>query len=44
MHELFGDQRYLGHISLGAVAQADATRSIERFGAEVAPIVRGEAA
>jgi probable LLM family oxidoreductase len=43
-HELFGHQRYLGHMSLGAVAHADVMRSIERFGAEVSPLVRTEVA
>jgi probable LLM family oxidoreductase len=41
-HELFGHQRYLAHMSVGAVAHADVLRSIERFGAEVAPLVRAE--
>jgi probable LLM family oxidoreductase len=41
-HELFGHQRYLGHMSVGAVAHADVLRSIERFGTEVAPLVRAE--
>ena len=41
-HELFGHQRYLAHMSLGAVAHADVLRSIERFGTEVAPLVRAE--
>jgi alkanesulfonate monooxygenase SsuD/methylene tetrahydromethanopterin reductase-like flavin-dependent oxidoreductase (luciferase family) len=41
-HELFGHQRYLGHMSVGAVAHADVLRSIERFGTEVAPLVRTE--
>jgi probable LLM family oxidoreductase len=43
-HELFGNQRYLGHISLGAVAHADVLKAMERFGAEVAPVVRAEVA
>jgi alkanesulfonate monooxygenase SsuD/methylene tetrahydromethanopterin reductase-like flavin-dependent oxidoreductase (luciferase family) len=43
-HELFGHQRYLAHMSVGAVAHADVMRSIERFGAEVAPLVRSEVA
>jgi probable LLM family oxidoreductase len=43
-HELFGHQRYLGHMSLGAVAHADVLRSMERFGTEVAPVVRAEVA
>jgi len=41
-HELFGHQRYLGHMSLGTVQHADVLRSIERFGTEVAPLVRAE--
>jgi probable LLM family oxidoreductase len=41
-HELFGHQRYLGHMSVGATDHADVLRSIERFGTEVAPIVRAE--
>jgi probable LLM family oxidoreductase len=41
-HELFGHQRYLAHMSLGDVAHADVLRSIERFGTEVAPLVRAE--
>jgi probable LLM family oxidoreductase len=43
-HELFGHERYLAHMSLGAVAHADVMRSIERFGTEVAPRVREEVA
>jgi len=43
-HELFGHQRYLGHISVGAVAHADVLRAMERFGTEVAPVVRAEVA
>ena len=43
-HELFGHQRYIGQMSVGAVAHADVMRSIELFGTEVAPIVRAEAA
>jgi probable LLM family oxidoreductase len=41
-HELFGNTRYLAHMSLGAVEHADVLRSIERFGTEVAPRVRAE--
>jgi probable LLM family oxidoreductase len=41
-HELFGNQRYVGQMSVGAVAHADVLRSIERFGTEVAPLVRDE--
>jgi probable LLM family oxidoreductase len=43
-HELFGHQRYLGHMSLGSVGHADVLRSMERFGTEVAPVVRAEVA
>jgi probable LLM family oxidoreductase len=43
-HELFGHQRYLGHMSVGAVEHADVLRSMERFGTEVAPLVRAEVA
>jgi probable LLM family oxidoreductase len=43
-HELFGNQRYLGHMSLGAVAHADVLRSMELFGTEVVPLVRAEVA
>src|SRR5689334_12176260 len=43
-HELFGHQRYLAHMSVGAVAHADVMRSIERYGTEVAPLVRDEVA
>ena len=41
-HELFGHQRYLAHMSLGAVEHHDVLRSIELFGTEVAPLVRAE--
>jgi probable LLM family oxidoreductase len=43
-HKLFGHQRYLAHISLGAVEHRDVLRAIELFGTEVAPIVRDEVA
>jgi probable LLM family oxidoreductase len=43
-HELFGHQRYIGQMSVGAVAHADVMRSIELFGTEVAPVVRAEVA
>ena len=43
-HELFGHQRYIGQMSVGAVDHADVLRSIERFGTEVAPLVRAEVA
>jgi probable LLM family oxidoreductase len=41
-HELFGHQRYIGQMSVGAVAHADVLRSMELFGTEVAPVVRAE--
>ncbi len=41
-HELFGHQRYMAQMSVGAVAHRDVLRSIELFGTEVAPVVRAE--
>jgi probable LLM family oxidoreductase len=41
-HELFGNTRYMGQMSVGAVQHADVLRSMELFGTEVAPIVRAE--
>jgi probable LLM family oxidoreductase len=43
-HELFGNDRYVGQMSVGAVAHADVMRSIELFGTRVAPLVRDEVA
>ena len=43
-HELFDHQRYLAQMSVGAVKHADVLKAIERFGTEVAPIVREEVA
>ncbi len=43
-HELFTMDRYIGQMSVGAVAHADVMRSIELFGNEVAPLVRDEVA
>jgi probable LLM family oxidoreductase len=43
-HELFGNQRYVGQLSVGAVAHADVMSAIELFGTEVAPLVRDEVA
>jgi probable LLM family oxidoreductase len=43
-HELFGHDRYVGQMSVGAVAHADVLRSMERFGTQVAPLVRAEVA
>ncbi|HUA02353.1 MAG TPA: LLM class flavin-dependent oxidoreductase [Solirubrobacteraceae bacterium] len=41
-HELFANQRYVGQMSVGAVAHKDVMRSIELFGTQVAPVVRAE--
>jgi alkanesulfonate monooxygenase SsuD/methylene tetrahydromethanopterin reductase-like flavin-dependent oxidoreductase (luciferase family) len=43
-HELFGHQRYIAQMSVGAVEHRDVLRSIELFGTEVAPVVRAEVA
>jgi probable LLM family oxidoreductase len=43
-HELFGNDRYVGQMSVGAVEHRDVLRSMELFGTEVAPIVRAEVA
>ena len=43
-HELFDNDRYIGHMSLGAVDHQDVLRSMELFGTEVAPLVRAEVA
>jgi probable LLM family oxidoreductase len=43
-HELFGHQRYIAQMSVGAVAHADVLRSMELFGTQVAPVVREEVA
>jgi probable LLM family oxidoreductase len=43
-HELFANSRYVGQMSVGAVAHADVMRSIELFGTQVAPAVREEVA
>jgi probable LLM family oxidoreductase len=41
-HELFANDRYVGQMSVGAVAHNDVMRSIELFGTQVAPVVRAE--
>jgi probable LLM family oxidoreductase len=41
-HDLFAHQRYIGQMSVGAVAHGDVMRSIELFGTAVAPLVRTE--
>jgi probable LLM family oxidoreductase len=43
-HELFGHDRYVGQMSVGAVEHRDVLRSMELFGTEVAPLVRTEVA
>jgi probable LLM family oxidoreductase len=43
-HDLFGHDRYVAQMSVGAVAHADVMRSIELFGTRVAPVVRAEVA
>jgi probable LLM family oxidoreductase len=43
-HELFGQQRYIAQMSVGAVTHADVMRSIELYATEVAPRVRAEVA
>jgi probable LLM family oxidoreductase len=43
-HELFGHDRYIAQMSVGAVAHSDVLRSIELFATEVAPLVREEIA
>jgi probable LLM family oxidoreductase len=43
-HELFGHDRYIAQMSVGAVAHKDVLRSMELFGTEVAPLVRAEVA
>jgi probable LLM family oxidoreductase len=41
-HELFGHDRFLAQMSLGPLPHAQALRSLELLGTEVAPIVRAE--
>jgi probable LLM family oxidoreductase len=43
-HELFGNDRYIGHMSVGAVDHQAVLRSMELFGTQVAPLVREEVA
>ena len=44
VHELFRPERYLAHISIGAVSHNDVMRAIELFGTRVAPLVEHETA
>jgi probable LLM family oxidoreductase len=39
VHELFRPERYLAHISIGAVEHRDVMKAIELFGTQVAPLV-----
>jgi alkanesulfonate monooxygenase SsuD/methylene tetrahydromethanopterin reductase-like flavin-dependent oxidoreductase (luciferase family) len=41
-HEIFGHQRFLGQMSVGPMPHEQVLRSIELFGAEVAPAVHAE--
>jgi alkanesulfonate monooxygenase SsuD/methylene tetrahydromethanopterin reductase-like flavin-dependent oxidoreductase (luciferase family) len=41
-HRLFGIRRFLAQISIGDLPHERALRAIERFGTEVAPLVRAE--
>jgi probable LLM family oxidoreductase len=43
-HDLFGHQRYIAQMSVGAVAHRDVLRSMELFGTKVVPVVRAEVA
>jgi probable LLM family oxidoreductase len=43
-HNLFRPERYLAHVSIGAVAHRDVMHAIELFGTEVAPLVHREIA
>jgi probable LLM family oxidoreductase len=41
-HKRFRPERYLAHISIGAVRHTDVMHAIELFGTRVAPLVEGE--
>jgi probable LLM family oxidoreductase len=43
-HELFGHERFMAQMSVGALPHAQVLRSIELLGTEVAPVVRAEVA
>jgi alkanesulfonate monooxygenase SsuD/methylene tetrahydromethanopterin reductase-like flavin-dependent oxidoreductase (luciferase family) len=43
-HELFGNERFMAQISVGALPHEKVMRAIELFGTEVAPAVRKELA
>jgi alkanesulfonate monooxygenase SsuD/methylene tetrahydromethanopterin reductase-like flavin-dependent oxidoreductase (luciferase family) len=42
VNQLFQPERYLAHISIGAVSHSEVMHAIELFGTEVAPIVEQE--
>jgi len=42
VHDLFQPERYLAHMSIGAVSHRDVVRAIELFGTEVAGVVAAE--
>ena len=42
VHDLFQPERYLAHMSIGAVSHRDVMRAIELFGTEVAGVVATE--
>jgi probable LLM family oxidoreductase len=42
VHDLFQPERYLAHMSIGAVSHKDVMRAIELFGTEVAELVAAE--
>ena len=44
VHELFRPERYLAHLSIGAVEHRDVMRAIELFGTKVAPLVHAAVA
>jgi len=43
-HEIFGHQRFLAQVTVGAVEHSSVMRCIELFGTVVAPAVRAEVA
>jgi alkanesulfonate monooxygenase SsuD/methylene tetrahydromethanopterin reductase-like flavin-dependent oxidoreductase (luciferase family) len=43
-HELFGNERFMAQIGVGALPHEKVMRAIELFGTEVAPAVRKELA
>ena len=42
VYELFKPERYLAHMSIGAVSHRDVMRAIELFGTDVADLVAAE--